>query len=395
METTANTPDYGYITAYAGGGSVRHIVKRYGAGFNEYKSAAVCGTKPAARWGAGIRWTSTEVPDIVYPTPAAALEARPNVCKRCSAAVARMTEDETAAPVAPAAPKVSPRRQAEIQAGFMVDTPAAPALDENNPGTWTSGDTADYEWRADSRCEDGELHYTRVSDGHCLSCAHYAAAASSPDEPAPAPSRETHDIVAAWKFVSESYDPYSPNRPDWTDEEIFDFVAVHHVGGLDSVKLTHMAGNIGNAGNRPYTALCEAPGGERRTNPRDVTCTACKEVLAARAAEFRAAELVKMSDYPAGERVELDPATAPSATYRTARAVVTAYYRGGPGRAGCIDSVIILVLGGDSHPARNFAALDALSELQGRVSENVTAGGYQTIPRGERGTIFVYGSWNN
>jgi hypothetical protein len=126
-----------------------------------------------------------------------------------------------------------------------------------------------------------------------------------------------------------------------------------------------------------------------------LTPDAPEDEISTRAAEFRASELVKLSDYPLGERVDLDPATAPSAEYRTARAVVSAYYRGGPGRGGCIDAVIIRVTGGDSHPARNFAALDALSELQRRVLENVTAGEYQTIARGERDTIFVYGSWNN
>jgi hypothetical protein len=108
----------------------------------------------------------------------------------------------------------------------------------------------------------------------------------------------------------------------------------------------------------------------------------------------RALDLAAMVT-PGAARVDLDPATAPAATYRTARAVVTAYFQGGPGRGECVDAVIITVTGGDSHPARMFAASDALTALQARVSGNITAGEYQTIASGDADTVFIYGTWTD
>jgi hypothetical protein len=51
-------------------------------------------------------------------------------------------------------------------------------------------------------------------------------------------TRATHYIDKAWKFVVESYDgmDYSPVRAEWTDVDIFAFVATHHVDGLDAFR---------------------------------------------------------------------------------------------------------------------------------------------------------------
>lgn len=49
-------------------------------------------------------------------------------------------------------------------------------------------------------------------------------------------SRETHDINKAWRWVVECHEPYSPDRTGWTDEDIFNFIQEHHVGGLEAFK---------------------------------------------------------------------------------------------------------------------------------------------------------------
>jgi len=95
---SANTGDYGhgYVTAYtAGGGTVRHIVAREGDYFNGYATSAVCGTAPAGKWGTGsgaIRWTVTESPELIHNTPAEAVAARSNVCRRCAATASKIAE---------------------------------------------------------------------------------------------------------------------------------------------------------------------------------------------------------------------------------------------------------------------------------------------------------------
>lgn len=278
MSNHTNTPaEFGYVAAYAGTGSVRHVVARTGEHFNAYAAAAVCGTTPRARWGTGsgaIQWVTAETPDRVFATaPEAAAEGR-NVCKRCAAAAAKT-----------AAATVTPE-PAPVEAA------------------------------------------------------------------APAATRETHDIRAGWQFVSASYEDsgHSPARADWSDADIFQFVADYHVAGLDAVKLP-------------------AP------------------------ADIRATELAVMSA-PGATRVDTGREIAP-AEDGGAVATVTAYFQGGPGRGECVDAVIVTVAGGHSHPARVSAAHDALERLQGRVSGNITAGEYQTIARGSRGTVFVFGTWSN
>lgn len=453
----------GYVVAHtSGGGQALHIVKRYGAGWNEFEAASLCGITPAPRWGSNIRWMQSG--NTTYDTPAEAADGR-ITCKRCAAIAARIAhgaammaassarvaaaraaraEAEAATPAEAAAPAVSPRRRREIEAGFMPEVTPAPAeaeaapvyvftitthgpnasfgtlgavldtrtvtsleapamrgrhetghngdtarreaarldlgrfdgsvtswerelykfergavvidiseapaaeaapaaVNESDPATWNEG--GGYTWETPcSACDDGEFHYTRVSDGHCVSCAAYAVPATAEAEAAPAgvysplyrepvraahdrfclfsamcaayenaedhdgsrldaataedwaygyiaesladchcregapklaedgalvtaaealeldPERRgaahyayvaaaaevaaagataaTHDMRAAWRFIVESYDTgYSPNRRDWTHEGILAFVAQHHTGGLDAVKL--------------------------------------------------------------------------------------------------------------------------------------------------------------
>jgi hypothetical protein len=42
-----------------------------------------------------------------------------------------------------------------------------------------------------------------------------------------------------------------------------------------------------------------------------------------------------------------------------------------------------------------FAASDAITALQARVSGPITAGEYQTIASGDADTIFIYGTWTD
>lgn len=188
--------------------------------------------------------------------------------------------------------------------------------------------------------------------GDSLQAAIAAHAAAAPAE-APAPSRESHDISAAWKFVSESYGDYSPARRDWTDADIFAFVAEYHTGGLDAVKFP-----------------------------------AAPEAMA------RATELALMSA-PGATRVDTD-ARLTAVSFRDAAAAVTAYYTGGPGRGECIDAVIVSVLGGSGHYARTEAARMALESLTDQESRPVTAGQYQTIAAGPgRAVLFIFGTWED
>jgi hypothetical protein len=393
MNTTTNTTGYGYVTAYAGGGTVAHIVEVTGDYYGGYAAAAVCGVSPRIRWS-NTRWTGES---DRYPTPAAALEAKHNVCKRCAAAVARMTPAEsTPAPAesleddtvttenTPAAPVVTVQfpalsgdvvttahtRICELQGHAThtvdgVDTgrcprcgdlkaPAAPV--KGDPSTWT--EDAAHTWTDCSAADTaaGEHHYTVKATGECWSCDYYARPAA--ESPAPTPANDVLEFQAKWEYV-ESH-------------------------GLHTVT------------PRPgYVVTLEDVDGNTWSGDSLQSAIDSHAAAAVAAAESRAAELVQVSAYP-GERVELDPATAPRAAYRTARARVMAYYRGTGERAGCIDSVIVQVTGGDSHPARMFAASDALTALQSiHPGNNITAGQYQTIPVMDRGTIFIYGTWND
>lgn len=48
-----------------------------------------------------------------------------------------------------------------------------------------------------------------------------------------------HDMRAAWQFIVDSYDgmDHSPNRRDWTDAQVLEFVAEYHIDGPDAFKL--------------------------------------------------------------------------------------------------------------------------------------------------------------
>lgn len=54
-----------------------------------------------------------------------------------------------------------------------------------------------------------------------------------------------HDMGAAWQFVVDSYDTgrgaHSPNRAEWSDADVLEFVAEHHVAGPDAFKLEQPA----------------------------------------------------------------------------------------------------------------------------------------------------------
>jgi hypothetical protein len=54
----------------------------------------------------------------------------------------------------------------------------------------------------------------------------------------PGGTRVTHDINKAWEFVCASYEgmDFTPFMSDWSDEDIFAFVATHHVDGLDAFR---------------------------------------------------------------------------------------------------------------------------------------------------------------
>lgn len=439
MTTTANTPEHGYITAYAaGGGTVRHIVAVTGDYYGGYAAAAVCGVSPRIRWS-NTRWTGES---DAYPTPAAAAESAPAMlCRKCADKVARMTAAESTP-----APKVSPRRRREIEAGFMTEV-SAPA--ESLEETVNTEDTTPAALLDGAALVASEAAYARrvygltypalngdvVTQGHADYCSDHGHAThtvdgvdtgrcprcgelKAPDAPAVTPVRA--DSVQANTPVTGYHGP----NPVTYVRAVKPAPAPGHVvvtwvtadGGTfdETVTNAHIiytatAPTLDHPGTwteddaHTWTAECPATDdGESHYTVRATgECWSCSYYAPRHAAAAgihpRALELVAVSDYSHGARVILDPATAPAATYGTARAVVTAYFQGGPGRGECVDAVILKVTGGDSHPARAYAALDALEALQPRVSGNITVGQYQTLvdPDSYAGTIFIYGTWTD
>jgi hypothetical protein len=116
---------------------------------------------------------------------------------------------------------------------------------------------------------------------------------------------------------------------------------------------------------------------------------------AAEAVDTRAAAAAAAAA-PGARRVDLDPARRILCFRNGARAEVMSYWTGAPGRESCIDSVTVAVAGGSSTPARVEAATRALEKLgAARPSSVITAGEFQTVAGGTRGTIYIFGTWSN
>ena len=450
MSTTANTTEHGYITAYAaGGGTVRHIVQVTGTYYGGYADTAVCGVSPRIRWS-NTRWTAESE---AYPTPAPALEANNNVCKRCAAAAARaaaieaamedvatrVEENIMAAMESPAfmrALEAADPESAAIARSRMTpaeSTPApaesleentmkdAPAAIRNHYGTEFPAITGGIvcQGHTDYCSEHGHATHTvdGVDTGRCPRCGELKApAAPAAVTPVRADSVQANTPVTGYCGANpviyvRAVKPAPAAFPDcvvvtWVtaDGGTFDeIVSNARTIYTATAPIQDHPGTWTEDDAHTWTAECPATddGESHYTVKATGECWSCSYYAPRHAAAAgihpRALELVEVSDYPHGARVILDPATAPTAEYGTARAVVLAYFQGGPGRGECVDAVILKVTGGDSHPARNYAALDALEALQRRVSGNITAGQYQTLvdPDSYAGTVFVYGTWSD
>jgi hypothetical protein len=146
--------DFGYILGSARGDAL-HVVQVTGDYYGAFSKSAICGTTPAARWGSHNGWIELSRHETLQQAAAAAGH---RLCKRCSQKAARLAAqaaeaeaealaalkesgqpDQTEAAylqqagaraAAQAKPvKLSPRRMAEIAAGFMPDLEAEAAAE--------------------------------------------------------------------------------------------------------------------------------------------------------------------------------------------------------------------------------------------------------------------------
>jgi len=60
-----------------------------------------------------------------------------------------------------------------------------------------------------------------------------------PEDVEATPAIPVYDGKKAWQFVVESYDGagYSPDRREWTDAQVLEFVDEHHVVGREAFRL--------------------------------------------------------------------------------------------------------------------------------------------------------------